>query len=121
VQPLAALAAVVVLIFVLRAVLTRLTGRRATGAGGSVVQVLHRTHLGGRCEVCLVRLGRRVLLVGLGASGPVTLCEITDEQEAQALLAALAGAGDRGAGGGTVREVIEKIRSRLAGDNKAQD
>ncbi|MCJ7545112.1 MAG: flagellar biosynthetic protein FliO [Phycisphaerae bacterium] len=120
-QPLAALAVVIALIFLLRAVLKRLTGRRRTTAGTGVVEVLCRTHLGGRCEVCLVRVGKRLLLVGLGTAGPVTLCEIRDELEAQALLAELGQPSGRGGHSGAVREVAEKIRSRLSSDANVQD
>ncbi len=120
-QPLAALAVVIVLIFLLRVVLKRLGRRGRVRAGGDVVEVLHRTHLAGRCEVCLIRLGRRVLLIGLGPSGPVTLCDIRDEQEAQALLAGLARPSGPDSTSGAVREVAERIRSRLSGDTKVQD
>ncbi len=120
-QPLAALAVVILLIFLLRAVLKRLAGRGRVRAGGDIVEVLHRTHLAGRCEVCLIRLGKRVLLVGLGPSGPVTLCDIRDEQEAQALLVGLARPSGPDSGSGAVREVAESIRSRLSGDTKDQD
>lgn len=115
VQPVAALAIVVVLIFVLRAVLRRLGGRARIAGGGQCVEVVGRQHLSPRCEVLLVRCGKRLLLVGLGAGGPVTLCEISDPQEAAALLGETSGAG-----GGPVRDVAERIRSRLSSGPKVE-
>ncbi len=118
VQPLAALAIVVALIFLLRAVLKRLGHSGLVAAGGRGVQVLWRSRLSGRCELCLVQWGKRLLLVGIGADGPVKLSEITDPQEASAMLA------EQGSSApvrsGAVREVAEKIRSRLASDEAVE-
>jgi flagellar biogenesis protein FliO len=119
VRPLAALAIVVAVILLLRAVLKRLgrTGRIALG--GQVVQVLVRSRLSSRCELCLVRWGKRLLLIGLGPTGPVALGEMSDPQEASAVLAELelkkpAGA----ASGGAVRDTAERIRARLSSDER---
>jgi flagellar biogenesis protein FliO len=109
---------VVALIFLLRAVLKRLGHGRQVAAGGRVVQVLWRSRLSGRCELWLMRWGKRLLLVGTGAGGPVKLGEISDSQEASAMLAELAGSANPGSG--AVREVAEKIRSRLAGGEGAE-
>jgi flagellar biogenesis protein FliO len=118
VQPLAALAIVVALIFLLRAVLKRLGHGRQAAAGGQVVQVLWRSHLSGRCELWLMRWGKRLLLVGIGAGGPVRLSEVSDPQEVSAMLAELGSSPH--VRSGAVREVAEKIRSRLASDEDAE-
>ncbi len=94
VQPLVALAAVVAAIFLLRWVLIRLGGRRAVIGQSSAVEILARSDLAPRCQLFVLRLGKRVLLVGLGPNGPVTLCEVTDPAEAAELLAAM-GKGER--------------------------
>ncbi len=76
-----ALLIVVVLIFALRFVLGRLGGRAVRKSGGNL-EVLTRMSVSHRQELLVVRLGKRVVLVGSSSTGNMqTLSEITDEQE----------------------------------------
>ncbi|MFA6134527.1 MAG: flagellar biosynthetic protein FliO [Phycisphaerae bacterium] len=85
-QTAVALAIVVGMILVLRFVLKRMG--RAGGRVGArgVVEVLAQSYLAPRCQLSLVRLGSRLLLIGMGPNGPVTLSEITGEAEVAELL-----------------------------------
>jgi flagellar biogenesis protein FliO len=134
-----ALGVVVLLIFLARYLIRR-AGKTAgrTGQRGPV-QTLWRTNLSIKHQLFLVRLGRRLLLVGSAGGGLTTLCELSDPQEiAEALSAVDQGLGDsfiseldrqarqyptapqtppdqpaagRQAGAG-VRELTDKIRAR---------
>ena len=57
-----------------------------SGAGSPIVSVMARTQLAPRQWVCLVRCGRRVLVVGLTGERITTLSEITDGEEVTELL-----------------------------------
>ncbi len=81
-----ALAVVLGLILGLRwLMLRRGSGLRSGGAGGAL-EVLGRSALSPRHQVALVRVGRRVLVVGLGPEGLRTLSEITDPLQVSELL-----------------------------------
>jgi len=121
VRPLAALAVVVAVILLLRAVLKRLGRSGRIAIGGQVVQVLVRSRLTSRCELCLVRWGKRLLLIGLGPAGPVALGEMSDPQEAAAVLAELESKLKKPAGaasGEAIRDAAERIRARLSNDER---
>ena len=85
-----ALAVVVGLIFVTRWLLKRAGAAAGITAGGRAVEVLARSPLSSRHQMYLVRMGRRLLLVGSGPEGLRTLSEVTDQQEVQDLLKAVA-------------------------------
>ena len=61
------------------------------GGGGGAVQVLARTAISPRQRIVLIQVGRRILVVadGGGTASLNTLCEITDADEAAALIAQL--------------------------------
>lgn len=60
---------------------------RATRVGGgTAVKILARQYLAGKHSVCLVRLGQRVLLLGVSPERVTTLTEIVDPAETSALL-----------------------------------
>jgi len=82
-----ALAAVVALIFGLRWVLRRLGRSPRAGGGGLAMEVVAHAPLGARQQLALVRLGRRLVLVGTGPSGMSPLAEVTDPDEVSELLA----------------------------------
>ncbi len=80
-----ALALVVTLVFATRWVLRRWGGGGRVPRDGEAVRVLARTRLTSRQELFLVRMGRRVLLLGGGAGNLSTLAEVTDPGEIDAL------------------------------------
>ena len=91
-RTLVALAVVVVLILVARIMLKRfspVSGPRRR----EVLDVLARATVSPRHQLLLVRVGRRVVLVGQGPSSLATLSEVTDSEEAAALIEAACGAG----------------------------
>lgn len=53
---------------------------------GGVVEILGRSHLSPKQSLALVRIGRRVLLVGVAPERLSTLCEIDEPQEVAELL-----------------------------------
>lgn len=81
----AAMAVVVVAIFLTRWLVRRLGGTPGTSAG--CAEVLDRTMLSPRHHLHVVRLGRRVVLVGTGPQGLTTLSEITDSEDVAELVA----------------------------------
>lgn len=91
-RTLAALAIVVVLIFAVRWVLRRLAPGARARRLPEAVEVLARTSVSARQQLLLVRLGRRLVLVGCGPEGMSTLSEVTDADEVSALLAGAGGA-----------------------------
>ncbi|MCX5659557.1 MAG: flagellar biosynthetic protein FliO [Planctomycetota bacterium] len=86
---LGALGIVIGLIFVLRGALSKITGRSVTPAGQSAAEVLSRISLGPRSQMLLVRMGKRVLVLGESASGLTTLANIDDAEEVASLLASI--------------------------------
>jgi flagellar biogenesis protein FliO len=84
-----ALIAVIVLIFVLRG-LGRFFFPSATSRGQSrVVEVLSRSPLAPKQQVMLLRVGRRVIVVGDSGTQMNTLCEISDPDEVAGLVGQL--------------------------------
>lgn len=74
--------AVVLGLFVLSAlVLRKATGRNHAMLPGEVVQTLGRAPLSGRQEMHLVRVGNKLLLLSVTATGAETLTEITEPGE----------------------------------------
>jgi flagellar biosynthetic protein FliO len=134
----AALALVVGLIFVARYVLRRLSPAGKTAARGEAIEVLTRASLGTRQQLALVRVGRRLVLVGSSPSGMSPLAELSDPDEVAELVEELR-SGGRGGGfaailkrhadrrggepasgetgspraGGAVRGIADKLRSRF--------
>jgi len=81
---------VVALIFLLRVVMSRLSGRGLTLAGSSAVEVLSRVSVAPRNHILLIRTGHRVLVVGDSSAGLRTLANIDDPDEVASLLASTA-------------------------------
>ena len=98
VRTLGALAAVVALIFLVRIVLRRLGPGARTRPLPDAVEVLARTTVSARQQLLLVRLGRRLVLVGCGPEGMTTLSEVTEPEEVSALLAQKGGARPKAGG-----------------------
>jgi flagellar protein FliO/FliZ len=92
-RTLGALALVVVLIFAARIMLKRL-GPIYGGQRRGMLDVLARATVSPRHQLLLVRLGRRVVLVGQSPASLTTLSEVTDADEVASLIeAASTGAG----------------------------
>jgi len=80
---------VIVLIFVLRG-MGRFFFPSATSRGQSrVVEVLSRSPLAPKQQVMLLRVGRRVIVVGDSGTQMNTLCEISDPDEVAGLVGQL--------------------------------
>ena len=82
----AALAVVLGLAFVLRAVLRRVFPAVASAGATRAIQVLSRTVLAPRQQLMLVRVGRRLIVVGDSGGQMTALSEITDPDEVAALV-----------------------------------
>ena len=109
-QTLAALAVVIVLIFAVRMLLKRFAASSSPARRGGAIEVLAQARLASRQQVSLVRLGRRLVLVGSGPAGISPLAEVTDPDEAKELLAAV-----RSGGSGTFAGIFARY-SRHAAD-----
>ena len=81
-----ALAAVVGLILLLRWVLSRISGRPIATNQHRTIEVLSRVSIAPRSHILLVRLGRRILVVGESPSGLHTLSDIQEAEEVADLL-----------------------------------
>jgi flagellar biogenesis protein FliO len=123
-QTLLALGIVAGLIFVARMILGRFGRRVRIGDNGGVMEVLTRAYLAPKCQLLLVRLGDRLLLVGIGPNGPTALGEVSDPSEVESLLKALGKGGAMKATAETsargeeqvteIGKVAQKIRNRLS-------
>lgn len=82
---LASLAVVLGLFFIAAWALRRGMPAGAKSLPGDVVEVLGRAPLAGRQQLCLVRVGNKLLLIGLGQGAAQGLTEITDPSEVESL------------------------------------
>lgn len=83
-------AAVVLMLIVLAAIAARRwipQARHSAGAGA--LKVLARQHLSGKHSLCLIRLGRGLVLVGVTSDRIQTISEIRDPEEAAVIVAAI--------------------------------
>ena len=94
IRTLLALAVVVVLIVGLRIVLRRLRGSSIAPAGP--MSVLARKSVSARQQLLLVRLGKRLVLVGSGPEGMAALMEVSDADEVADLIRQAGGKGEQG-------------------------
>ena len=81
-----ALAAVVALIFIIRLLMVRFTGRAAAPSQSPLLEVLSRVSVAPRSNILIIRLGQRVIAVADGASGMRTLADIDDPDEVAQML-----------------------------------
>ncbi|HUT60463.1 MAG TPA: flagellar biosynthetic protein FliO [Phycisphaerae bacterium] len=96
-----ALAVVVAVVLGLRYLLKRFAGPgRITGRGG-VIEVLARAAVLPRQHLLLVRMGRRLVLLGSAPGGLTTLAEITDPEEVAEL-------SDAAQAGGAVESILKR-------------
>lgn len=139
-QTFGALAIVIALIFLARYLLRKLSRRGGPARRSEIVEVLTRASVTPKHQLTLVRMGRRLLLIGCGPEGLTPLTEITDQQEIDELLQAVQPSGEgslasllkRGVTSGradnddkepatAAGELAEKIRSRLASQDSGED
>jgi flagellar biogenesis protein FliO len=90
-----ALAAVVVMIFAAGYLLKRGSRGGQFSRGKGVFEVIGRGQVSMKHQVYLVRLGRRLLVLGSGGTGLSALAEITDPQEVLELIELAQGAGSQ--------------------------
>ncbi len=127
---------VVVGLLLLARWLIRRSGTAMLPRSGGAVEVLHRSAISMKQQMLLVRLGRRVLLVGVTPQGMNTLAELTDPAEIGEVTAAIEksrGEGFAGLlrsksaqmqqaisapGGGEVRKLADKLRQQDEKDQK---
>jgi flagellar biogenesis protein FliO len=83
---LAALGVVIGLILLLRAGFAKVTGRTTAAVNNPVIEVLSRTSIAPKNHVLLLRLGRRILVVGDSPGGMNTLANIEEPEEVASLL-----------------------------------
>lgn len=81
-----ALFIVIILIYSLKIIYSKLTGRRVAKVDSKTVEVLSRVNVGMRSHVLLLKVGKRVLVVGEGTQGLNTLSEIDDDLEVASIL-----------------------------------
>jgi flagellar biogenesis protein FliO len=74
---------------VLRAVVMRAVGKSAVTSRSPAIEVLARSVVAPRSNVLLLRVGRRILVVGETASGLRTLSDVSDPEEVASLLTLL--------------------------------
>ncbi len=84
--------------------------------GGGVINILARHHLSPKQSLCLVRLGRRVLLVGVTSDRISPVAEIGDPVEASEILAAV----ERGRPS-SFTSVLTRFGEPTRGDEAATD
>lgn len=89
VKTLGALAVVIGLIFVVRSALGRVAGSMTSSAFSPAVEVLSRVTVAPRNHILLVRLGKRVLVLGDSSAGLRRLADITEPDEVAGVLAAV--------------------------------
>ena len=85
-------------VLLLAAWVSRWLAIQSRGARGGSLAVLGAVGLGGARQVCLVRVGRRVLVLGIADKQVELLCSITDPQEIAELVGAPAAGGASGFG-----------------------
>lgn len=107
------LAVVLGLFFTVVWITRRALPRAATSLPGEVVEVLGRTPLSGRQNMHLIRIGGKLLLVSVTATGAETLTEVTDPGEVERI-AGLCKQGQAGSVTATFRQVLSQIGSEPA-------
>jgi flagellar biogenesis protein FliO len=105
----AVLALIVVLYFTSRRFLPR--SALAKHGGGGAVQVLARTAISPKQRIILLQVGRRILVVADGGATLTTLSEITDANEAAALIGQLQLEKPGGSFSAALSGAMEKFRA----------
>ena len=85
-------------------------GQHGGGAGGAV-QVLARTSISPKQRIILLQVGRRILVVADGGPNLATLAEITDADEAAALIAQLQSEKPGGSFSAALSNAMDRFRS----------
>ena len=103
------------LILLVRTVLSRWTGRVVSGANSPMLEVLSRVSVAPRNHVLLMRLGKRILIVGDSSAGLQTLANIDDPEEVAGLLATVAAERSNNISGG-FRHLLGRFNSEYHND-----
>jgi len=86
-------------------------GAFARHGGGGAVQVLARTAISPKQRIMLLQVGRRILVVADGGPSLATLAEITDADEAAALIAQLQSEKPGGSFSAALSNAMDRFRS----------
>ncbi len=89
--------------------------RSSRPGGGDAVKILARHYLSSKQSLCLVRTGRRVVLVGITPDRISTLSEMTDVEE----VASLVGSVERGSSG-SFTKMFDKLTDGDLSDEAAE-
>jgi len=111
----AVLALIVLLYFASRRFLPR--AALAKHGGGGAVQVLARTAISPKQRIILLQVGRRILVVADGGASLATLAEITDADEAAALVGQLQSDKPGGSFSAALSGAMEKFRAAQTAQN----
>ena len=82
-----ALGIVIAIIFLLKKIISKMSGTVSTKTNNSLVELLSRTSVAPRNHVLVLRVGQRVLIVSDSSQGLRTLSEITNPEEIAHILA----------------------------------
>lgn len=116
----AALAIVIGVIFALRWASRKFFAMPAAARTSAAVQVLSRSMLSPKHQVVLLRVGKRLLLVGDGGAQLNTLCELTDPDEVAAILGQLQ-TEKQTAAGKTFAAMFSKLKKGFAKDEDEEE
>lgn len=114
-QTLAALAAVIGLIFAARLLVRRVGGTQNDARRNGPLEVIARSVVAPKQQLLVVRLGRRLMLVGCGPAGFASLGEVTDEQEVEQIIQAAREAQAASLGAG-LKKKLDRLASPAAND-----
>jgi flagellar biosynthetic protein FliO len=113
------LAAVLALIVVLYWVGRKMLPRGGFGPASRAIEVLARTPISPKQKIVVVRVGRRILVVGEGGQTLTTLCEIADPDEVAVLLGQLQDGGL--AGSGSFASMLSSAAERFRSADRAAE
>ena len=119
-RTLAALGAVIGLILLLRAVMSKASGRPVATTASPVFEVLTRTSIAPRNHLLLIRLGQRILVVGQSPAGLHTLANMDDGEEGAELLRTITAAGERSATSGFA-QLFKRFNSEYRQEQRVAD
>jgi flagellar biosynthetic protein FliO len=116
-RPLGALAVVAGLIFAVRWLLRRWAGSGPAGQAGPM-EVLARASVAPRQQLLLVRLGKRLVLIGAGGGTMTTLAEVSDQAEVDELMQSVKAAHGAGLAGLLMRQKKGFVAEPAEADEK---